>query len=205
MKIQKILSCVAAAMLLVSAAFAAKAGEKAPNFSLTDINGNEVSLSDYAGKIVVLEWTNYGCPFVKKHYRGGNMQNLQGAMKDDGVVWLSICSSAKGKQGSMSPSDWQSTVKDKGVQSAAVLLDESGKVGRMYDARATPHMFVIDTNGVIAYNGAIDSIASASQADIASAENYVVSAVKALQAGEAVETKSVRPYGCGIKYARRDS
>lgn len=191
-----------AAVSLVSAATAATVGAKAPSFTLTDVNGETHSLSDFEGKVVVLEWTNYGCPFVKKHYNSGNMQKLQETAAGKEVVWLSICSSAEGKQGYMSSSEWQKTAADKGVNSAAILIDESGTVGRSYGAVATPHMFVIDEAGVLVYDGAIDSIPSASISDISKAENYVMAAIDATLAGKAVEKSKSKPYGCGIKYAR---
>ena len=204
MKSNMLLSAVGAAalMCLMSVANAATVGQKAPDFTLESIDGKMHALSDFAGKVVVLEWTNYGCPFVKKHYNSGNMQKLQAEAKGKDVVWLSICSSAEGKQGSMSPSEWQAATKERGVESAAVLLDESGKVGRLYGAIATPHMFVIDESGTLVYDGAIDSIPSTSQADIARTENYVTSAVNAALAGQKVAKPKNKPYGCDIKYAR---
>ncbi|EDY82903.1 Redoxin superfamily [Verrucomicrobiia bacterium DG1235] len=203
MTLRKTLSSIAATMLLFAASVsAAKVGAPAPAFTLTDINGETHSLSDFAGKVVVLEWTNYGCPFVKKHYNSGNMQALQKTATGKDVVWLSICSSAEGKQGSMSLSEWKATVKSKGVNASAVLLDVSGAVGRSYGAIATPHMYVIDESGTLVYDGAIDSIASASQSDIAKAENYVMAAIDAVMAGKPVAKAKSKPYGCGIKYAR---
>jgi len=200
------LSLAALAALIFSfSAIAAKVGEEAPDFSLTDVNGETHSLTDYKGKIVVLEWVNHGCPYVKKHYNSGNMQSLQGDMAGKEVVWLSICSSASGSQGSLSNEEWNATIQSKGMKSTAVLIDEKGTVGRAYGARATPHMFVIDEHGKLAYNGAIDSIRSSSPADIAKAENYVASAVEALIKGDKVANASTKPYGCGIKYAREDS
>ncbi|MDQ8202393.1 thioredoxin family protein [Pelagicoccus sp. SDUM812003] len=204
MKTKRFFTALAAALTLFAAisSFAAEVGKEAPDFTLTGIDGTEHSLSDFAGKVVVLEWTNYGCPFVKKHYNSGNMQKLQSMAKDKEVVWLSICSSAPGKQGHMSASEWLETTKEKGVQSAAVLIDESGEVGRAYGAKVTPHMYVIDEEGVLAYNGAIDSIPSASISDIEKATNYVTAALEAVLSGEKVEQTMSKPYGCGIKYAR---
>lgn len=189
------------AMILASAS-AGTVGAKAPEFTLTDTNGETHSLSDFAGKVVVLEWTNYGCPFVKKHYNSGNMQQLQATATDKDVVWLSICSSAPGKQGNMSLEDWREAAGEKGVKSTAILIDETGSVGRSYGAIATPHMFVIDESGVLVYDGAIDSIPSASISDISKAENYVMAAIDATLAGKPVEKSKSKPYGCGIKYAR---
>lgn len=191
-----------AALVFVSAASAASVGEKAPDFTLTDIYGETHSLSDYAGKVVVLEWVNYGCPFVQKHYNSGNMQALQKSAKEKDVVWLTICSSAEGKQGYMTDAQWREESEKKGAHSTATLIDESGAVGRAYGATVTPHMYVIRPDGALAYNGAIDSIPSARISDIAKAENYVAAAMDAVLAGKAVETPKSKPYGCGIKYSR---
>jgi len=180
---------------------AATVGAPAPGFELTDSNGKTHKLSDYAGKTVVLEWVNHGCPFVKKHYDSGNMQKTQSAATADGVVWLSVCSSAPGEQGHESPAGWNKINADKNVAATAVLIDASGKVGRAYDARTTPHMYVIDPSGTLVYAGGIDSIPSSSKADIAKAQNYVLAALGDLKAGRAVATASSKPYGCGVKYA----
>lgn len=204
MKTQRILSFfgVAALLLYSSISYAAAVGKAAPAFTLSGIDGEEYSLSDFAGKVVVLEWTNYGCPFVKKHYKSGNMQALQESAKDMEVVWLSICSSAPGKQGHMSAAEWKEAAKDHGVESHAVLIDEDGSVGRMYGAKVTPHMYVIDAAGTLVYDGAIDSIASASVSDIERAEQYVSNAIEATLAGKPVSVSKSKPYGCGIKYGR---
>lgn len=174
--------------------------EAAPAFTLMDAAGKEHSLSDYAGKIVVLEWVNHGCPFVKKFYDGGHMQAMQAEMKEKGVVWLSICSSAEGKQGWMTPEDQLKTIEAKNIEAHAVLLDGDGTVGRAYGARTTPHMFVIDAEGNLAYQGAIDSKRSTNAADIPDAQNYVRDAVAALIAGEPVAVPQTQPYGCSVKY-----
>lgn len=191
-----------AALFSVAVAHSATVGEKAPDFTLTDTNGVSHSLSDFAGKVVVLEWTNHGCPYVKKFYGSGKMQGLQAMAAGKEVVWLSICSSADGKQGHMSDADWNAAIKSKGIKSAAVLIDEDGKVGKAYGARVTPHMYVIDGDGVLAYNGAIDSIASTRASDIEKAENYVVAALNAVWEGQPVAKTSSRPYGCSIKWAQ---
>jgi peroxiredoxin len=180
---------------------AATVGAPAPDFELVDSNGKTHKLSDYAGKTVVLEWVNHGCPFVKKHYDSGNMQKTQGAATADGAVWLSICSSARGEQGHESAAGWNKINAEKNVAATAVLIDESGKVGRAYDARTTPHMYVIDAKGTLVYAGGIDSIPSSNKADIAKAENYVLAALADLKAGRAVGTASSKPYGCNVKYA----
>ena len=193
----------AGSLLLLSSLpmMAAKLGSPAPDFQLTDSNGKTHKLSDYTGKTVVLEWVNHGCPFVKKHYDSGNMQSTQRAAVDQGVVWLSICSSAPGTQGHESPAGWNKINDAKNVAATAVLVDASGKVGRAYDARTTPHMYVIDARGTLVYAGGIDSIPSSNKSDIAKAENYVLAALADLGAGRPVGTPSSRPYGCNIKYA----
>lgn len=206
MKLLKTLPSIAVAMLLVAnAAGAANVGEKAPDFTLTDVNGKEHSLADYEGKVVVLEWTNYGCPYVKNHYNTGNMQKLQGEMKEKDVVWLTICSSSSGAQGHMSNAKWKSESEKRGVASKAILIDDDGKVGMAYGAQVTPHMYVIDKDGTLMYNGAIDSIASTKAKDIEKAENYVSAAVDAVLAGKPVAKSVSKPYGCGIKYPKQST
>ena len=175
-------------------------GEVAPDFTLTDVNGQKHSLSDYRGKNVVLEWTNHGCPFVVKHYDSGNMQKLQKTYTDKGVVWLSINSSAAGKQGNMSPEEWQKTLVEKKAFATATLLDEDGTVGKQYGAKTTPHMYIIDVAGKLVYQGAIDSIPSADSNDIEKAENYVSKALDETMSGQAVSQPQTKAYGCGVKY-----
>ncbi len=148
-------------------------GKPAPAFTLTDTKGTSHNLSDFKGKYVVLEWVNHGCPFVGKFYRPGKMQEWQQAYTGKDVVWLSICSSAPGKQGHMSAADWNEKIKSTGTQATALLLDEDGTVGRLYDAKTTPHMFVIDPAGNLIYGGAIDSVPSTRSDDIDGATNYV--------------------------------
>lgn len=174
--------------------------DAAPGFTLPDGHGNEHSLSDFEGKIVVLEWVNHGCPFVVKFYRGGHMQALQAEMAEKGVVWLSINSSAPGLQGWKTPEDQLRAIEEKGINAHAVLIDEDGTVGRAYGARTTPHMFVIDPAGNLVYQGAIDSVRSTNPADIPEARNYVREAVAALLAGEPVPVARTQPYGCSVKY-----
>ncbi len=174
---------------------------KAPAFTLTDTKGQSHSLSDFAGKWVVLEWTNHGCPYVKKHYNSGNMQSLQEKYTDSGVVWLSICSSAPGKQGHMDNAGWQAAIADKGIKATAVLIDEDGAVGKRYGATTTPHMFVINPDGDLVYRGAIDSVRSTDAADIEQADNYVAAVLDAGMAGEELPYESTKPYGCSVKYA----
>ncbi|HMO98456.1 MAG TPA: thioredoxin family protein [Kiritimatiellia bacterium] len=175
-------------------------GEPAPDFTLTDTHGASHNLSDFKGKYVVLEWINHGCPFVVKFYKEGHMQALQREHTEKGVVWLSICSSAEGLQGHMSPEAWNAKNEEIGAAATAVLLDEDGVVGRKYGARTTPHMYVIDPEGLLVYQGAIDSIRSTNPEDIEGAENYVVAALAQHMAGEAVVNAQTTPYGCSVKY-----
>ena len=179
---------------------APKVGEPAPDFSLPDTNGKTQSLADYKGKYIVLEWVNHGCPFVGKHYGSGNMQQLQKAYTAKGVVWFSICSSAPGKQGNMPAEEWNKVTKEKGAAPTAVLLDPDGKVGKTYEAKTTPDMFVINPEGKLIYTGGIDSIPTANKADIAQATNYVRAALDEAMAGKPVTTPTSKPYGCGVKY-----
>lgn len=179
--------------------FTAAHAEAAPGFTLPDAHGAAHSLADFRGSIVVLEWVNQECPFVVKFYSGGHMQALQAEMAEKGVVWLSINSSAPGLQGWLTPEDHLSTIEQKGINSRAVLIDEDGTVARAYGARTTPHMFVIDAEGNIAYQGAIDSIRSTNPEDIPRARNHVREAVASLLAGEPVEVPRTQPYGCSVK------
>ena len=179
---------------------AVEPGEVAPGFTLTDSKGTSHKLSDFRGKFVVLEWLNHECPFVKKHYSGGNMQKLQQEYTAKGVVWLSIISSAPGKQGHRTGPQAEADTKDKNAAPTAVLLDPSGEVGKKYDAKTTPEMFVLDKEGKILYAGAIDSIKSTDSADIAKAENHVRQALNAALAGQPVPKPKTTPYGCSVKY-----
>lgn len=193
---------ITAALFAVAttAGAALKIGEPAPAFTGTDTAGNEHALSDFLGKVVVLEWTNHDCPYVRKHYNSGNMQEQQRNATADGVVWLSIISSAPGKQGHVSAAQADELTARRNAVPTAVLLDESGTIGQAYDARTTPHMYVIDTEGRLAYMGGIDSIASANPADIATATQYVPAALAQVMKGEPVGTPVTRPYGCSVKY-----
>jgi hypothetical protein len=177
-------------------------GRPAPAFVATDSNGEQVSLSDFAGRTVVLEWTNEGCPFVRKHYAQppGNMQGLQADAKADETVWLTVISSAPGKQGYVEGAAANQWTEEHGATPAHVLLDPDGSLGRLYQAKTTPHMFIIGPNGQVAYQGAIDSVASANVADINSATNYVREALTSLAAGEPVAVNTTKPYGCSVKY-----
>jgi len=180
----------------------AEAAANAPAFTGITSNGETVSLADFAGKTVVLEWTNDGCPFVKKHYAEPikNMQTLQADATADDVVWLSVISSAPGKQGHVDGAAANELTTSRGAAPSHVILDETGEIGKLYDAKTTPHMFVITADGEVAYEGAIDSKKSANPADIEGATNYVTAALDSVAAGEPVETASTKPYGCSVKY-----
>lgn len=175
-------------------------GSPAPAFTLPDIHGVSHSLSDFAGKVVVLEWVNRDCPFVKKHYEPNNMQSLQATYTAKDVVWLTVCSSAPGKQGHFPAEEWKQIVDDQGIQSTAVLLDPEGHVGRAYEAKTTPHLYVIDAEGILRYDGAIDDKPSTNSADIPGARPYLVEAVDAVLAGNPVAVAKTTPYGCSVKY-----
>jgi peroxiredoxin len=192
-----------ALLVSASAAWAAMAtiDEKAPDFELTGADGKTYKLSDFKGKHVVLEWTNYGCPFVRKHYDSGNMQGLQKTYTDSGVVWLTISSSAPGKQGHFEGDALQVALKKEKSAHTAYLIDADGKVGKLYGARTTPHMYVISPEGKLVYAGGIDNIKSANTADIAKATNHVAEALDCCLAGEPVTQKTTAPYGCSVKYA----
>lgn len=199
MKLSHIL--ITASFALVSIASAGVAtGSAAPDFKLTDTKGVSHSLSDFKGKYVVLEWTRHDCPFVVKFYENGDMQALQKEMTDKAVVWLQIASSAKGKSGYLTAEQAEAIRIETGTASTALLLDASGKVGRQYDARTTPHMYLINPKGELVYQGAIDSIKSARSQDIAKATNYVKVAYESAIAGEPIENATTTPYGCGVKY-----
>ncbi len=172
----------------------------APLFTLPTADGKTVNLADLKGKWVVLEWWNHECPFVVKHYSSGNMQKLQKEFTEKGVVWLTINSSAPGKQGHVNGAQATSLMKEKNAAPTHVLLDHDGKVGKMYDAKTTPQMILISPEGVVMYDGAIDSIRSANIADIPKAENYLVKAYGEASTGQAVTTPKTQPYGCSVKY-----
>jgi len=181
-------------------AWASKAGVMAPDFTLTDTHGNSHSLSDFRGQTVVLEWTNHECPYVKKHYESGNMQQLQADATADGVVWLTILSSAPGKQGHTSPEEANDIIRKHGAKATARLLDYNGTVGRLYDAKTTPEMFIIDANGMIRYDGAIDDKPSFNPKSLEGATNYVTATLMAMANGEEIAVTSTPPYGCSVKY-----
>jgi len=199
---------LAAAALALAVAFVpaasfaeAKIDEAAPAFTLKDVDGKERSLADYKGKTVVLEWTNDGCPFVKKHYGSGNMQALQKRWTEKGVVWLTINTSAEGKQGHLSPAAAKALMAEQKAAPTAYLFDGDGKVGKLYKAQTTPHMYVIDGEGTLRYMGAIDDKATVDLSDVPKAKNYVEAALAELAEGKPVTTKATRAYGCSVKYA----
>ncbi|HEY0257703.1 MAG TPA: redoxin domain-containing protein [Candidatus Methylacidiphilales bacterium] len=180
---------------------AATIGEPAPNFTLQGADGKKHSLADYKGKFIVLEWTNPDCPFVKRFYGAGTMQALQKEETAKGVVWLRINSGAAGQEGSQTVADLASYEKAHNVASTESLLDPKGRVGHLYGARTTPHMFVIDDKGVLVYAGGIDDKPSADPADPAPQTNYVTTALDEAMSGKAVTTPTAKPYGCSVKYA----
>lgn len=178
----------------------AKVGEPAPAFTATDIYGKEFKLGDQKGKIVVLEWTNHDCPFVKKHYDSGNMQSIQKTATENDVVWVSVVSSAPEKQGHVTAEQAQTIVKDVQANATTRILDESGEIGRLYDAKTTPHMFIISAEGELVYNGAIDDNPSPSPEVIEKSKNLVLAALNDLSEGRPVEISRTAPYGCFVKY-----
>jgi hypothetical protein len=182
------------------AAVPAEAGKPAPDFSLKDAKGQTYTLSDLKGKYVVLEWVNFGCPFVRKHYNSGNMPSLQKTYTAKNVVWLSVCSSAPGKQGYFETQELTEAISTMKASPSAYLLDPDGTVGRLYDAKATPTMFVIDPHGTVIYGGAIDNIPSTNVDDVAKARNYVKEALDLALAGKHIEVTGTRAYGCSVKY-----
>jgi hypothetical protein len=181
--------------------WAAKVGDPAPEFTATASNGKTVRLSDYRGKYVVLEWHNNGCPYVGKHYKSGNMQRLQKQWTGEGVVWFTILSSAPGKQGYVSASDENDYLAKMQAAPTAALLDPTGEIGHLYDAKTSPQMVVINPQGVLIYSGAIDDKPTTDLQDVPTVTNYVSLALQQAMAGKQVETPATRPYGCSVKYA----
>lgn len=185
----------------MAAAHAVTVGQAAPDFSLTDVNGKTVKLSDFKGKNVVLEWTNPGCPFVQKHYNSSNMQSLQADAKAKGVIWLSISSTEKNHSDYLAPAKLTAKMNGEWKGAASYLLmDESGKVGQAYAAKTTPHMYVIDPTGKLVYAGGIDDKRSANPADVKTAKNFVRAALDETLAGKPVSIATAQPYGCSVKY-----
>ena len=195
------LAMLAGMAMIATLAFAARVGEPAPDFTATDSNGQVHHLSDYRGKFVVLEWTNRGCPYTRKHYDSGNMQRLQQEWTAKGVIWLTVLSSAPGKQGYMDAADENAYLKQENAHPTAALLDPTGALGHLYDAKTSPQMFVIDPRGALIYDGAIDDRPTTDVADIQGAKNYLTLALDEATAGKSVSTPVTRPYGCSVKYA----
>lgn len=197
----RLLAALAATVAVSSLAVAAPiVGKPAPEFTAVDSNGKSHALSDFKGKTVVLEWTNDGCPYVKKHYDAGNMQKLQQEIAAAGGIWLSIISSAPGKQGYVKGAEANQLTASRNAKPTAVLLDPAGAIGRAYEAQTTPHMFVVDAKGTLRYMGAIDDQPNTDASTIASAKNYVRDAFKSVTAGTKVAEAATDPYGCSVKY-----
>ncbi len=203
MTISKILfSTLAVSALALAAPASAKiaTGSNVSDMTVTDSNGVQHNLSDFAGKKVVLEWTNEGCPYVKKHYSTNNMQKTQAMAKADGAVWLSVISSAPGKQGYKSPAEANDWKEAQNAEVSAIVLDPNGDMGKTFSAKTTPHMYIIDESQTLVYQGAIDDNPSANPATIAGAQNYVLAAMEDLKAGNPVAVSDTPPYGCSVKY-----
>jgi peroxiredoxin len=190
-----------AALAWVLVAHAASVGQQAPTFSGKDSQGKTVSLAQYRGKYVVLEWTNRDCPYTKKQYDSGNMQALQQEWTGKGVVWLTVLSSAPGGQGYLDAAGENAQLARVHAHPTAAILDPSGEIGKLYSAKTTPHMFIIDPEGKLIYAGAIDDKATTDAADVKTAKNYVSAALTEAMAGQPVQVASTRPYGCSVKYA----
>ena len=186
--------------LSCASAFALKPGDPAPDFKGTDSNGKAETLAQYRGKYIVLEWTNQGCPYTQKHYNSGNMEALQKQWTAKGVVWLSVISSAPGEQGYQTASQENGYLSRMRAAPTAVVLDPSGTIGRAYDAKTTPHMFVIDPQGKLVYEGAIDDQPTPDPSSLKIARNYVSEALEEAMAGKPVATPVTRAYGCSVKY-----
>ena len=198
---KKILVATTLALAAAGALASAVVGQPAPAFSAVDTSGKAVSLADFKGKHVVLEWINPGCPFVQKHYGAGNMQATQKEATASGVVWLAVNSTAEGASDYRKPADMAAWMQQQKAAATATLMDVDGKVGRAYGARTTPHMYVIDPKGLLVYAGAIDSKPTANPADIPGATNHVKAALAETLAGKPVTVASTRPYGCTVKYS----
>jgi len=189
--------------IFMNTTFAAvKTGNNVPEFTLLDSNGNQISLLEFKGKTIILEWTNHGCPFVAKHYSSGNMQNTQKNAKKFGAVWVSIISSAPGTQGYVISEEANNLTKSRNAQPDHVLFDEEGTIGRLYDAKTTPHMYIIDTEGVLKYQGAIDDAGGRGfmSKDLSKANNYVLNALNEIINSKEVKDHTTKPYGCSVKY-----
>lgn len=200
-KLAMAVALCAALALPATAQAAPEVGQPAPAFTGTDSNGVTHSLSDFAGKTVVLEWFNHECPYVKKFYETNTMQGWQQAAKDEGIVWLTINSGAEGKQGYLDAAATNALIAEQKSMETARILDTDGTIGRLYNARTTPHMFVINGEGTLVYMGAIDDRPTVDKADIEGAKNYVKAALDALKAGTPIEHAVTQPYGCSVKYS----
>jgi peroxiredoxin len=194
------LAALFAALLAAPAHASAVVGQPAPEFTLADGAGKSHALSSFKGKFVVLEWNNFDCPFVVKHYGSGNMQKLQKDYTGKGVVWLTVNSSAAGKQGHLQPAEVAGKLAERKAAPTAYLLDADGKAGKAYGAKTTPHMYVIDPKGTLVYAGGIDDKPSTDAADIADARNHVAAALDEALAGKPVSVATSTPYGCSVKY-----
>ena len=194
------MALITLALYACSSGATLRVGEPAPDFEGVDTQGKAHRLVDYRGKTVVLEWTNHDCPYVRKHYGAGNMQDQQREAAAQGIVWLSVISSAPGKQGHVEPAEADKLTQSRDAAPHAVILDPAGKIGRAYGAKTTPHMYIIDAAGKLVYMGGIDSISSANPDDIPRATQYVRVALQELATDKAVSTPVTRPYGCSVKY-----
>jgi peroxiredoxin len=189
-------------MLAAVPAFAAATvGQPAPTFTVADSAGKPMSLADFKGKTVVLEWVNPGCPYVRKHYDSANMQATQKAATGAGVVWLSINSTHTGASDYKKPADMAAWMKAQNAAASATLMDSDGKAGKAYGARTTPHMYIVDAKGTLVYAGGIDDKATANPADVKTAKNHVNAALADIAAGKPVAQATTRPYGCSVKYS----
>jgi peroxiredoxin len=191
---------IATALTVPALAAGPDLGKPAPDFAAIDTKGKPVKLSAFKGKLVVLEWSNHQCPYVRKHYGSGNMQKTQAAARELGVVWLTIISSAPGEQGHVNAAEANKLTTERKAEPSHVVLDPQGKIGRLYAAKVTPHMFIVGTDGQLLYKGAIDSIRSSRQSDIERAKNYVTSALGEIKAGKSVADADTAAYGCTIHY-----
>jgi peroxiredoxin len=197
--VRQLLAAVLVAFSATASFAAAVPGQPAPAFTLPDTNGKQVSLAEFRGKTVVLEWSNPGCPFVMKHYRSGNMPALQKKYAKD-VVWLTVNSTTNGHSDYMTGAQLNEFSKQHSAVPARYLLDVDGHVGKAYGARTTPHMYIVDASGKLVYVGAIDDIPSASESDVKTAKNFVAAAIEEIKAGKPVGNASTNPYGCSVKY-----
>ena len=196
---KSMLAFAVAATLPLAALANAVVGQTAPAFTVTDLAGKPVKIEDFKGKTIVLEWHNFGCPFVQKHYRSGNMQALQKKYAND-VVWLAVNSTSKSSSDYTEPAKLSTQLRDFGAAPAKYLMDDPGAMGMAYGAKTTPHMYIIDPSGKLVYNGAIDDKRSTNVEDVKGAKNYVVAALDEMKAGKPVSVASTTPYGCSVKY-----